>query len=104
MSDAWSTTLLASKAPAKVVSDNRLRTNKERHAAEIDAFLFLTVDHEVYRGKLNRNYDPTPYPEARPTPEDWYDGTGIGLLYGLGGEAHAWQLAGWNVRGSGRSS
>ncbi len=98
MSDAWSTTLLASKAPAKVVGDNRLRTNKARHAAEMDAFAFLTLDREAYEGGLNRNYDPMPYPEAGPTPESDYVGTGIGLLYGLGGEAHAWQLAGWNVR------
>lgn len=33
-----------------------------------------------------------------PLDEQMYVGTGIGLLYGLGGEAHAWQLAGWNVR------
>lgn len=100
MSEAWSTTLTADKAPPEVVKRNRERTTKERHAAEMDAFAFLTLDHDAYEGDLNRNYDPMPYPEARPTPEDWYVGTGIGLLYGLGGEQHAWQLAGWNVRPS----
>lgn len=103
MSDAWSTTLLASRAPADVVKRNRERTTKERHAAEMDAFAFLTQERDTYResgGELDRDYDPMPYPEAMPTPESDYVGTGIGLLYGLGGEQHAWQLAGWNVRRS----
>lgn len=45
-----------------------------------------------------REYDPMPYAEAEPLP-GFHDGTGIAALYGLpGGDAHAWQLAGWNVR------
>jgi hypothetical protein len=99
MSDAWSTSLVASKAPAEVVRRNRERTTKERHGQEIDAFLFLTVDHDAYAGELNRNYDPMPYPEAMPTPEADYIDSAIGFLYGLNERAEfAADLAGWNVR------
>lgn len=50
-----------------------------------------------------REYDPNPYPESAPADSRLYEGTGIAALYGIpGGEAHAWQLAGWNVRKEGR--
>jgi hypothetical protein len=46
----------------------------------------------------SRSYDPLPYPEAEPADARLYEGTGIAALYGLpGGEAHAWQLAGWTL-------
>ena len=65
-----------------------------------------------------REYDPLPYARTRgeydeegrimvttwveaafPAGTRMYEGTGIAALYGIpGGEAHAWQLAGWNVR------
>ena len=41
----------------------------------------------------SRHYDPGPPPED----EYLYEGTGIGALYGLGGERHLWQLAGWTL-------
>lgn len=42
----------------------------------------------------SRTYDPGPPPED----ESMYEGTGIGVLYGLAGsDVHAWQLAGWNL-------
>lgn len=120
MSDAWSTSLLASKAPADVVRRNRDRSTKERHAAEMEAYAFLTTEHDAYEGELTRDYDPfdlngTYDPHAMPTPEADYVGTGIGALYGLGMESDsivhdregnetvsrrsfAPDLAGWNVR------
>jgi hypothetical protein len=95
------------KAPAEVVARNGLERDKRRTAELHDALHFLTHDLEAHKevcifedDPCTRTYDPLPYAEARPVPEHDYVGTGIGLLYGLGGEEHAWQLAGWNVRRS----
>ena len=70
---------------------------KQRGMERFEAAVFLTTPHDSYEGEISRTYDPMPYAEAAPTPEQDYVGTGIGFLYGLGGEQHAWQLAGWNI-------
>lgn len=90
-------------ARARRAADLERRRNTE-HA---DALDFLVYGDEGPRGPhaarcvhdvpCAREYDPLPYPEAMPDPS-LYEGTGIAALYGLpGGEAHAWQLAGWNL-------
>lgn len=62
---------------------------------------FLTEGHDahlvhcIHAEPCSRNYDPGEEP-FHPT---LYEGTGIAALYDLpGGERHAWQLAGWNLR------
>lgn len=51
-----------------------------------------------YGKEWNRDYNPMPYPEAKPEDVDLYLDTGIAALYGWeGGEEHVWQLAGWNL-------
>ena len=81
---------------------------KRREAERVDAYDFR-VDgdeehaphcvHALAGGQpCSRTYDPKPYREAAPDETRLYEGTGIGLLYGLPGcERHAYQLAGWNV-------
>lgn len=50
-------------------------------------------------GKIwDRDYNPMPYPEARPVDPMFYEGTGIGHLYGIDLSSQmAWTLAGWNL-------
>lgn len=66
-----------------------------------DAWHFrLTGDPEgsvkpPYGKEWDREYNPVPYPEAKPDPEE-YMGTGIAAIYGWESEEY-WQLAGWNI-------
>lgn len=53
----------------------------------------------IHRTPCSRDYNVRPYAEAVPDSR-MYEGTGIGLLYGLGGPASFWiDLAGWNLVG-----
>lgn len=53
----------------------------------------------VFEGDpCRRWYDPLPEPEHRPTDPKDYAASGIGLLYGEGNQALAYELAGWTVR------
>lgn len=54
--------------------------------------------HAVDGGEpCSRNYNPAPYKESTPNPQQ-YAGTGIGALYGFeGSERFYWELAGWNI-------
>lgn len=80
---------------------------KQREAAERFLITGNQLDWEAappYGKEWNRDYNTTPYPEAVPTPEDMYDGTGIGFLYGIDHEAkdslrvmYALDMAGWNL-------
>lgn len=63
---------------------------------------FLTnPDHGdvcVCTPQCSRNYDPMPYAGADPVPVSWYEGTGVGALYGLGlTPLEVADLAGWNT-------
>lgn len=104
------------RAPADARARHIAELAKRRNAQANDAFDFVYGGDEDGRHAKRcvfalaggdacaRAYDPFPYPDAAPEPARDYDGTGIGALYGLAGaEAHAWQLAGWNlVPGSSR--
>lgn len=94
------------------LSADRARTRRfleveaQRSHEQADALDFLVYGDDDGRHTerclfqdepCSRTYDPLPFPDAAPTPAAWYVGTGIGALYGLGGEQHLWQLAGWNV-------
>jgi len=74
------------------------------------AYIFLTEGEEAakalkikppYGRKWNRDYNPLPYPEAKPRGEhriDMFMGTGIGTIYRMMDSQHLlWQLAGWNL-------
>jgi hypothetical protein len=97
---------LADRAPAHDVAKRAAEAWRRREKEANDALDFLFLGNEdgrhdarcVHAVPCSRDYDPVPYPEATPTDVRMYEDTGIGALYGLpGGEAHAWQLAGWNV-------
>lgn len=100
---------------------NRLDVSKRRAAEERDAMHFLLAGHDahlercIFDDTCSRDYNSKPYAQtvgwvegvphvisrrqkAMPAGEDIYVGTGIGALYGLGGEQHLWTLAGWNVK------
>lgn len=71
---------------------------------KMSAWHFLTTGEQgkgalpPYGKVWDRDYNPIPYPEARPDDPEFFMGTGIGLLYGIiGCDEHAWQLAGWNI-------
>jgi hypothetical protein len=89
---------------AELKRRNRLEVSKRRAAEERDAMHFLLSGHDahlercIFPDTCSRDYDPRPVPEATPADERMYVGTGIGALYGLGGEQHLYTLAGWNVR------
>ncbi len=54
----------------------------------------------IHAEPCSRDYNIRPYPEAEVDPR-LYEGTGIGLLYGLGGPSTLWPtLAGWNIVGT----
>lgn len=64
---------------------------------------FETDESPPYGKEWDRNYNTTPYPEAVPV-DEMYDGTGIGLLYGMDHAnedrlrvMYALDLAGWNL-------
>lgn len=89
-------------ARLRLAAERAKRRNDEANDA-MD-FLFLgDVDGRhaarcIHAVPCSRDYDPNPVPEAAPLDTRMYEGTGIAALYGLpGGEAHVWQLAGWNV-------
>lgn len=90
---------------------NFARAQEERLRQQEAAYLFLTtgVDFEVdeeppYGKEWDRNYNTTPYPEAVPI-DEMYDGTSIGLLYGMDCKSgdrrfshHGYlEMAGWNL-------
>jgi hypothetical protein len=89
---------------AELKRRNRLEVSKRRAAEERDAIHFLLSGHDahaercIFTEKCSREYDAMPYAEAALTNEHDYVDTGIGALYGLGGEQHLWTLAGWNVK------
>ena len=87
----------------------QLRRRRDAEANDALDFLFLGDADDrhlkrcVYalsgREPCSRDYDPYPVREAMPTNRRMYEDTGIAALYNLpGGAAHAWQLAGWNLR------
>ena len=93
-------------APAEARARQAADVARRRNAEANDALDFLVYGDEdgrhsakcINEPTCSRDYDPLPYPEAAPDPA-LYEGTAIAALYGLpGGERHAWQLAGWNVR------
>jgi hypothetical protein len=74
------------------------------------AYVFLTEGQEAVEAlrikpswgrKWSRDYNPLPYPEAKPRGEhriDMFIGTGVGTIYGLMESEHLiWMLAGWNI-------
>lgn len=90
-----------------------LQKSRKQHAEDMaarrlyqdaGAYHFLTTGNNNKGGKppwgkeWDRDYNPVPYPEARPEDLEFYQGTGIGYLYNvIGCEHHAWQMAGWNL-------
>lgn len=101
---------LMNKAPSEAVARRAAAVEARRNAEANDAldFMFLGDDEGRHAEKCvhakaggapcSRGYDPMPYPEAAPADPGMYEGAGIAALYGLpGGEAHLWQLAGWNL-------
>lgn len=96
------------RAPAAVLERNAKDAQLQRDREQADRLHFLVYGHDEH---LAREVDgelvgcicdepcSRDYVIDEPLDdENLYVGTGIGLLYGLGGEQHAWQLAGWNVR------
>jgi hypothetical protein len=101
---------LVSRAPADDVARRATATAKRRNAEANDAldFLFLGDEHGRHakrcvhalsgREPCSRTYDPRPHRQAGPDEPRFYEGTGVGALYGLPNtECHLWQLAGWNI-------
>lgn len=79
---------------------------KHRQKCIDNAWHFLHTGESIapsaYGGEFDRDYNPNPYPEAKPKDIDMYMGTGIGLLYRILGADHMyWELAGWNLVRSG---
>jgi hypothetical protein len=71
----------------KAEAERELRAVRERAEAEAAA-------RAAWGAHI---YDPVPYREARPDVKT-YDGTGIGVLYGLSGSARfAIELGDWRV-------
>lgn len=85
------------------------RLARRRDDERNDALHFLYHGHDAHAGvclfrreggePCSRDYDPMPHFEAALTEPRFYDGSGIGALYGLpGSERLCASLAGWNVR------
>lgn len=94
--------LLNPKAPVKSRLARLEERSHRRHAEKTNAWLFLTTGQSrtpiPYGTEWDREYNPTPYPEARPSDITEYECTGVGTLYGAQGtDQHLWQLAGWNL-------
>lgn len=98
------------RAPAEAMARRAVELAIVRNRQAADALDFLVYGDEggrhankcvhalAGREPCSREYDPLPYPEAAPAEPRMYEDTGIAALYDLpGGEAHAWQLAGWNL-------
>lgn len=45
----------------------------------------------------SRTYDPRSLDSMEPDPADWYVGTGIGALYGIGGVEPLTSIDGWTI-------
>lgn len=98
--------LAAAENRARIAAENAERRNLEA-ACALDFLVYADEDEErgPHAGRClhgadpcSRSYDPLPYREAEPADLRLYEGTGIGVLYGVPGcEAHHWQLAGWNL-------
>ena len=93
---------LTPRGPAKcrLMIEQEQVEKSERCA--LNAWHFLTTGESIlpspYGGDWNREYNPYPYPDAKPVDVEMYMGTGVGLLYRLDGSwEHYWQLAGWNL-------
>lgn len=74
----------------------RRRASQQRDALH---FLFTGQSRGIppYGKEWNREYNPWPYPEAKPDPYE-YEDTGVGAIYGFdGSQRHMWQLAGWSI-------
>ncbi len=85
--------------------DTELAERRQREAADALDFLYhgdLDDRHSkrcIHAVPCSRDYNPRPYPEAEADPK-MYEGTGIGLLYGLSGPRRLLlELAGWNLNG-----
>jgi hypothetical protein len=74
------------------------------------AYVFLTEGQEAVEAlkikppwgrKWNRDYNPLPYPEAKPRGMhriEMFMGTGVGGIYGImDSQDLLWTLAGWNL-------
>jgi hypothetical protein len=86
---------------------HRLLANQKRRLAEQSCaadFLRFGDERGVHAKRCvfgasdpcRREYDP--FEDGGAPDPRMYEGTGIGMLYGFGGEMHAWQLAGWNIK------
>lgn len=58
----------------------------EKRKAEEEARRVRLAEEALANGA--HVYDPRPYPEAEPTDQALYEGTGIGALYGFPGSEH----------------
>lgn len=91
------------RAPLKcrlAQSENVLAKRLSQALGAFDWLLTAEQGHTKpsYGKEWDRDYNAVPYPEARPLDPLFYEGTGIGYLYGIiGTEQHAWQMAGWNL-------
>lgn len=79
----------------QIAIDNRLRQKFAAWVFKVDG---IADGPCPYGNEWNREYTPYPYPEARPEDISFYEGTGIGALYGAqNSDHHLWQTAGWNI-------
>lgn len=98
------------RSPAQIrvllAYERALAREKQKWAA----YVFLTEGQEAveklrikppYGKKWNRDYNPLPYPEAKPRGEhriDMFMGTGVGAIYRMMDSEHLlWTLAGWTL-------
>jgi hypothetical protein len=97
-------------SPAEIRVILKYEREVARARQKYAAYLFLTKGEDVanaqhiapaYGKKWNRDYNPLPYPEAKPRGEDrieMFVGTGIGTIYGfIDSGQDLWQLAGWTL-------
>lgn len=86
-------------APLEQRLSRAVYLESERTSQAWDAWKFrLTGKSEgtpPYGKEYDRDYNPIPYPEAKPDIEE-YMHTGIGAVYGYPSSEY-WQLAGWNI-------
>lgn len=85
--------------------DERLAERREREKADALDYLFhgdpegRHTKRCIHAVPCSREYNPMPYPEAAVDPR-MYEGTGVGLLYGLDGPRFLLlETAGWSLGG-----
>lgn len=82
---------------------DRERREQQKFGAQQFLFLGESEIDPPYGTGWDREYNPSPYPDAKPDPE-MYDGTGVGHLYGLDSSTNRRNfsyfnllMAGWNL-------